>query len=632
MISGYPLPLPWLVTPLPTCSVVLERHTHKNGGSTLRSIVNQNDLHDGWAFWHYALHHYPAITSLVTSAMLGPRNASCKARRAPLRLVAEFHYSRASLATMLAYFGPFSPLQQVATRCKCKVVLVTRLREPLSYYVSFFRWTVSWRQQRNSTLFGATMLEWAPRNLQSSLLLQPMDASWAEFVGVGTTTGRGRRGVYSQFDEPSPVDLPGSTRRAAPGEGARARAELRGLLRTFDLVGLVERFDETLLMLADLAGFQRLLYTRTVPETTNSNYPQPSASAVCPDRVACERRIQQIAPFDHELYAEHAAAFDARVASLGAPFQARLSAFREANERHQAGVRAQEMQRKAELERLGSHDDDYQALPRVYARMTSAATQTHINVPMGRLKCPLGRTAAAVEGCRRLFADTPFRFNWRHTRESCCARLHTCLHYRTARRGVPNNCWRWLPAVADARNELKVRGAGYAAMMRAVNATLPTLCETECRAPPDAALALVPAVGRFMRPQSPSPASSGVANEVRTMVQRFRFQRNRCNDTPADVVLSTGKPWPDFRSCLAETAGRTNVHSRTGPCAGNVWMRVNCRRSCELCGLPLRDVIEPPPRARAALGRQKMLSKLIRSNKTGTIRRRRGGRARGGGG
>ena len=40
--------------------------------------------------------------------------------------------------------------------------LATRLREPLSFYMSFYRWTVNWRQQRNASAFGTTLLEWAP--------------------------------------------------------------------------------------------------------------------------------------------------------------------------------------------------------------------------------------------------------------------------------------------------------------------------------------------------------------------------------------------------------------------------------------------------------------------------------------
>lgn len=235
-----PLP-PWLVAPLPACSIILERHTHKNGGSTLRTIINTNDMRDGWAYWGYGLHQHWVIADRIVGTLLGPKNASCAdwEQRAPLRLVAEHHYSRMGLMTMLGAFGPFSPVQQVAANCGCKVVLVTRLREPLSYYISFYRWTVSWRQLRNASAFGSTMMEWAPRNLQSSLILQPLDATWAEFLGVHTAEGRSRRQAYSQFDDPPGADgtwPAAATRALRPGEGAKRRAVLRALLSAFDLV------------------------------------------------------------------------------------------------------------------------------------------------------------------------------------------------------------------------------------------------------------------------------------------------------------------------------------------------------------------------------------------------------------
>ena len=345
---------PYLVTPLPRCAIILERHTHKNGGSTFRSIINTNDMRDGWTYWGYGLHQHAMITSKVTSALLGPRNESCSFHRAagrralsaaaappprpPFRLVAEHHYSRVPLVAALGYFGPLSPMQQAASSCGCRVVLVTRLREPLAFYVSFYRWTVFWRQRRNASAFGGSMLEWAPRNLQSSMFLRPLDATWAEFVGVHTSEGRWRRKVYSQFDDPAAA-LPGapSPEPGAPpaGVGARRRAELRRMVRSFDLVGLVERFDETLLMLADLTGLQRLLYQREVPASTNHHWPQPTKAEVCPDAAACVAGVRAVAPLDHELYDEFRAAFDARVAQLGAPFAARLAAFRAANAAHQ---------------------------------------------------------------------------------------------------------------------------------------------------------------------------------------------------------------------------------------------------------------------------------------------------------
>ena len=70
---------PYIVAPLPRCSILLERHTHKNGGSTVRSILNNNDKRDGWIYWGYGLHQHQMIVNKVIHAMLGPRNESCAA-------------------------------------------------------------------------------------------------------------------------------------------------------------------------------------------------------------------------------------------------------------------------------------------------------------------------------------------------------------------------------------------------------------------------------------------------------------------------------------------------------------------------------------------------------------------------
>ena len=118
-------------------------------------------------------------------------------------------------------------------------------------------------------------------------------------------------------------------RNDTEGRAALTRAKRR--LAAMAFVGLVERFDETLLMISDLVGLQRLLYTRHVPGTTNPRYPQPSVREVCPDLAACRDRIRQVAPFDHAVYDEFASAFNERVAALGPGFAARLRAFQKAN-------------------------------------------------------------------------------------------------------------------------------------------------------------------------------------------------------------------------------------------------------------------------------------------------------------
>ena len=209
-------------------------------------------------------------------------------------------------------------------------MLVTRLRDPLSFYTSFYRWTVNWRQQRNASAFGRDFLEWLPRNLQTSLILNPLDATWAEYVGVHTSEGRIRRKIYSQFDEPG-GPYPGATGVQPSGAGAKRRGELRRVLASFDLVGLVERFDETMLLLADLTGLQRLLAPRRRPPSTGPHDAQPpSAEQICPDRAACAAAIAARAPVDSMIYAEASRAFDATVAAQGAGFGRRLSRLRRA--------------------------------------------------------------------------------------------------------------------------------------------------------------------------------------------------------------------------------------------------------------------------------------------------------------
>ena len=36
--------------PLPRCAVFVDRHVYKNGGSTMRDIMLENSLRDGWAY------------------------------------------------------------------------------------------------------------------------------------------------------------------------------------------------------------------------------------------------------------------------------------------------------------------------------------------------------------------------------------------------------------------------------------------------------------------------------------------------------------------------------------------------------------------------------------------------------
>ena len=610
---------PYIVAPLPKCSIIVDRHTHKNGGSTTRSVLNANDMRDGWIYWGYGLHQHEMIVNRVIHTLLGPRNQSCDdwRTRKPLRLIAEHHYTRHGLEAILSHFGPYSPLQRAAAQCRCRVVLVTRLREPLSFYMSFYRWTVNWRQQRNASAFGTTLLEWAPRNLQASMLLNPLDATWAEFVGVHSPEAKMRRPIYSQFDEPG-GPYPGGIGRMPPGAGAKRRAALSLVLSSFDLVGLVERFDETLLLLADLSGIQRLLYTRLVPGTTNPHYRQPSAEEVCPDVALCRQRLRDVAPVDHEMYGVAAANFEARVRSLGAPFQKRLAAYRASLAAYQT-LRAKQ-----------EKDLTPAAQPRVIERSSSSGTEMHTRVPIRRLKCFLGDGELGSETCQRVFADTSFRYNWRHTPRSCCMRISHCVrHHLTRRSRLPLACHRWLPAIVEEKkdkltflaNILSATGPSGGGRARArqarlkreaeINASLPALCARECTLPPDPERGVAPA---YRVPSSAELAALPAPFVTRTWQQQATLKGvytgggnlydgamaiaaahpgKFCNDTRAELVA--GKPWLDFDNCHAEGETRENLVSTFGPCSRILWMRTNCRRTCGLCGFGLRELMNLRP-------------------------------------
>ena len=170
------MPQAYLREPLPRCAIFVDRHLHKTGGTTMRGVLFENDVRDGWSYWGYGLNRMPLVAAAARAAML---NASWCAdnERAPLLIAGELHADNGLGAldgSLLAHFGPTSPLRQAAAQWACKVVLVTRLREPSRFYESFWRWAgLDLKQKHDRRKWGASMAAWAGRwrNLQANLLL-----------------------------------------------------------------------------------------------------------------------------------------------------------------------------------------------------------------------------------------------------------------------------------------------------------------------------------------------------------------------------------------------------------------------------------------------------------------------------
>ena len=85
------------------------------------------------------MNRLPKVAGLLQAALTS--NNSCSGwtdwmRRAPLRLLGELHAGNnlpGLPGSLLQYAGPGSPLRNTMLRCACKLVLVTRMREPAAW-------------------------------------------------------------------------------------------------------------------------------------------------------------------------------------------------------------------------------------------------------------------------------------------------------------------------------------------------------------------------------------------------------------------------------------------------------------------------------------------------------------------
>ena len=168
------------VLPLPQSHGVIwvDRHLHKNGGSTIREVMLRNEESGHCVYYGYTQTR-EGWARLVRYLMHG--NSS--AHRLPA-LCIEAHASQASAEFVSHRVPHLEKLRALYAKRQLpvRVVLTTRVREPLSYYLSFYRWRVAGMQRHGNVItlsrtravvnpIGSSFLEWAPRNLQSIGLL-----------------------------------------------------------------------------------------------------------------------------------------------------------------------------------------------------------------------------------------------------------------------------------------------------------------------------------------------------------------------------------------------------------------------------------------------------------------------------
>jgi hypothetical protein len=280
----------------------IDLHAHKNGGTSTREAMR----------WLYR-------RSDVAQLVLWDRAA-----RANLRMLVELLHCNSSAAVELhehrwIFFPMWIPMMHAmreAPNCT-RPLLTTRVREPLSFYLSLHRWANIAQQfpchaceqgsecmaQRSEpsrpNISGeceGSFLRWAAPNMQATTLLL------GDFRSFEKGTIWSGSSIYEAFNE-------------------NAFARLSWYLQCrFDAVYTIDRMGE---MTADIAhrffnvsaGFDEFVKNSTVFKSspawgrTGSRYDGRSDrieqynQMVCPDMKACRDHIEAIAPYDVQLYA-----------------------------------------------------------------------------------------------------------------------------------------------------------------------------------------------------------------------------------------------------------------------------------------------------------------------------------------
>ena len=206
---------------LMACTFWVDHHVHKTGGTSVRATMRHLGAEGravnipGWRL--------PAGTESWRQLVDGLGELRTNCTLPPLLFTLELHEGNGpNFAT--AVLGPLRRLRATRGAC-CRVVLTTRVREPLDHYISAFRWAVLPAEK------SVTFHKWAPPSLQSVLL---------------------HRGAYGQWRRGS--DYYASREWFASFSANESEQLLHTLPRDYDLVWPLDRHADGMRALAGLLG------------------------------------------------------------------------------------------------------------------------------------------------------------------------------------------------------------------------------------------------------------------------------------------------------------------------------------------------------------------------------------------
>lgn len=312
--SSPPPPSPLPALEAKNCSCVLFRHLAKTGGSTIQSILRRHEQIGGGSEFYYASHGTwveirPHEWNVLKREIQGDPDGFI--RRHP-RLLVSFHKQSASQFPpqfvqhydhttqvprardpAFRLWEDIEALREVYRKRGCAFTLATLLREPTSLYYSDYLY--------EGVPTRKTFPDFMGQDIQSAALL-----GWPfGWNSKRQLTDTHRNQTYAMLDK-------------------------------FDIVGLTERFDEALLLLARDGGLPWPMYRRMNGQAaTFTNHARSSAAAIA--RAQKQRLLStpgvreaalQLTTFDREVYAHYQSRFTSRLEAEGAGFASLVQQFK----------------------------------------------------------------------------------------------------------------------------------------------------------------------------------------------------------------------------------------------------------------------------------------------------------------
>ena len=271
-----------------TCGLIVERHVPKCAGTTVRTFLRANQERGACSYVGYDVgrtwQSRVGFTHRSLAEVADELNSNPSPWNKPICM--EAHMVGGSFWSVL------SSLRQSQFAARCTMLVMLRVREPLSWYRSYYDWAVLSRQKTgDSVQWGTNFTDWLPSNMQSRFLLH------------------GTRNQPSQW-------APEMARRRSGGLPQKLLekrwAEIEKIVRSADVVSPLERLDDALALVVKRSGFLRTAeYVSTRPSDMRGPWERlPKVAKVVRAKDFCGRAgmdcaaaVKAAAPCDYKLYA-----------------------------------------------------------------------------------------------------------------------------------------------------------------------------------------------------------------------------------------------------------------------------------------------------------------------------------------